>query len=84
MLLKMKKGPGVLHYHTSDYELVVVDGQMRHWVEGQIEQQTPVLGPGSYWNQPGMKNHGDSCLSDVCVMFITWSGKRDGFPASQR
>jgi|SRR5688572_25430614 quercetin dioxygenase-like cupin family protein len=84
MLMKMRKGPGVLHYHTADYELVVVEGRMRHWLEGQVEEQTPALGPGSYWHQPGMQPHGDSCLTDVCVMFITWSGKRDGFLANQK
>jgi quercetin dioxygenase-like cupin family protein len=84
MLMKMRKGPGALHYHSSDYELVVVEGRMRHWLEGQVEAETPVLGPGSYWHQPGTQPHGDACLSEVCVMFITWSGKRDGFLAQPR
>ena len=82
MLMKMKKYQGALHYHSSDYELVVVEGRMRHWFEGQVEAQTPELGPGSYWFQPKMQPHADSCLSDTCVMFITWSGKRDGFAAT--
>ena len=57
---------------------------MRHWLEGQVVEQGPVLGPGSYWFQPGMKAHGNSCLSDVCVMFIQWSGKRDAFPVAAK
>jgi hypothetical protein len=83
MLMKMRKAPGALHYHTADYELVLVEGRMKHRAEGQTEEQTPVLGPGSYWYQPGRKNHADSCLSDVCVMFITWAGKRDAFAAPE-
>lgn len=84
MLMKMKKYQGVLHYHSSDYELVVVEGRMRHWFEGQVEAETPVLGPGSYWYQPKMQPHADSCLSDACVMFIQWSGKRDALPATPK
>jgi quercetin dioxygenase-like cupin family protein len=82
MLMRMAKGAGVLHYHTADYDLVVIEGQMRHWLEGQVEEQTPTLGPGSYWYQPKMQPHADSCLSDSCVMFITWSGKRDALRAT--
>lgn len=41
-----------------------------------------MLGPGSYWFQPGEAAHGDSCLGDTCTMFITWAGKRDGRLAS--
>jgi quercetin dioxygenase-like cupin family protein len=78
MLLKMKKGAGPLHWHTSDYHLVVLQGRMKHWGEGETEALAPELGPGSYWFQPGRGLHGDACLSDECVMQIVWSGKRDG------
>jgi hypothetical protein len=84
MLMKMRKAPGELHYHTADYELVLIEGRMKHRAEGQTEEQAPVLGPGSYWYQPGMRNHADSCLSDVCVMFITWAGKRDAIAAPEK
>lgn len=84
MLMRMVKGEGVLHYHTADYELVVLEGQMKHVLEGQLEEQLPVLESGSYWYQPKMQPHSDSCLSDSCVMVITWSGKRDAFRATGR
>lgn len=77
MLLKLKKGSGRLHLHTSDYHLVVLQGMMKHWVEGEKEAEAPPLGPGSYWFQPGNQAHGDSCLTDECLMFIKWDGKRD-------
>ena len=80
MLMKMKKYQGALHTHSSDYELVLIAGRMRHWQKGQTEADTPLLGPGSYWYQPKNQPHGDSCLSEACVMFITWAGKRDAFP----
>jgi quercetin dioxygenase-like cupin family protein len=87
MLMKMKKTQGVLHYHTAGYDLVVVEGQMKHWGEREKEAQVPVLGPGSYWHQPGGQLHGDSCLSEECLMFIKWEGKRDALlppaPASR-
>lgn len=78
ILLKMKKGPGVLHYHTADYDLVLVQGRMRHWAQGEAEADAMELGPGSYWHQPGGKVHGDSCLTDECVMYVKWAGRRDG------
>jgi hypothetical protein len=84
MLMRMPKLAGILHYHTADYELVVIEGQMRHWIEGQLEEQTPVLGPGSYWFQRKMQPHTDSCLSERCVMFLTWAGKRDAVRASTK
>src|SRR5262245_45415834 len=84
MRMKMNKAPGELHYHTADYELVLIEGRMKHQAAGQTEEQTPVLGPGSYWYQPGMKSHADSCLSDVCVMFITWAGKRDAIEGAPK
>jgi hypothetical protein len=83
MLMRMPRTQGVLHYHTSDYELVLVEGRMKHTFE-QDEARAPELGPGSYWFQPGREPHADSCLTDVCVMFITWSGKRDAHLATRR
>src|SRR5262245_14679075 len=77
MLLKFKKGGGVLHTHTSDYHLTVIQGTMKHWLKGELEADAKPMGPGSYWFQPGKLAHGNSCLSDECVMFIKWEGKRD-------
>jgi quercetin dioxygenase-like cupin family protein len=78
MLLKMKKGGGQLHLHTSDYHLVLLQGTMKHWAGGGQETDAKPLEPGSYWFQPGNQAHGDSCLTDECLMFIKWEGKRDG------
>ena len=77
MLMKMGRGTGRLHLHTADYELVVIEGTMKHWRTGEDETTAKPLGVGSYWFQPGGEPHADSCLSDTCVMFITWSGPRD-------
>jgi hypothetical protein len=77
MLMRMRRGEGRLHVHSADYRLVVVSGTMRHWTTGG-SATAPDLGPGSYWFQPGDAAHADSCLSDECVMFIQWSGPRDG------
>lgn len=78
VLLEMKRGAGPLHLHTADYHLVILEGTMKHWSADQSEEGARPLGPGSYWFQPGGHAHGDSCLSDRCVMHIVWSGARDG------
>jgi quercetin dioxygenase-like cupin family protein len=77
MLLKFKKGVSPLHLHTSDYHLTVLQGTMKHWAEGGQEADAKPLSPGSYWFQPGNQAHGDSYLTDECIMFIKWEGKRD-------
>jgi metallo-beta-lactamase class B len=78
MLLKVKKGPGRLHVHTSDYHLVVVAGMVKHWDANTREADAPALPPGTFWFQPGNEPHADSCLSDECVMYVQWEGRRDG------
>lgn len=77
MLMKMPRSTGALHIHTHDYHLVIVEGSMKHWAEGESEAAARTLGPGGYWFQPGGAVHADSCLSDTCVMYIQWSGPRD-------
>ena len=84
MLLRLKRGPIPLHTHSSDYHLVVLRGTMKHWGEGQLEAGAKPLGPGSYWFQPGDKVHGDSCLTDDCLVHVVWAGKRDGKLATAR
>lgn len=83
MLLKLKKRGGRLHSHTSDYHLVLLEGTMKHWAEGEAEAEAKPLGPGSYWFQPGGKVHGDACITDDCLMFVKWEGKRDAMAAGQ-
>jgi quercetin dioxygenase-like cupin family protein len=82
MLLKFKKGSNSLHLHSSDYHLVVIQGTMKHWKEGNQEADAESLSPGSYWFQPGNQAHAGSCLTDECIMFVKWEGKRDGRPAN--
>lgn len=77
MLMKFGKGDGRLHVHSSDYDLIVVKGDMKHWGPGETVASAKVLGPGSYWFQPGNQAHADSCLSDECLMYVQWAGKRD-------
>ena len=78
MLMQFGKGTPRLHVHSSDYQLVVLEGTMKHWAAGQTEGDTPPLERGSYWYQPGNDAHADSCLTESCLMFISWDGKRDG------
>jgi hypothetical protein len=84
MLMRMRKAAGRLHVHTADYELIVVEGMMKHWSAGENKASAKPLGPGSYWFQPGGAAHADSCLTDTCVMYITWAGPRDGRLAEPR
>jgi quercetin dioxygenase-like cupin family protein len=78
VLFKMGRGATPLHFHTSTYHLVVVQGTMKHWVQGENEKDAAPLGPGSYWYIEGGKPHADSCLSEECIAFIRWDGRRDG------
>lgn len=77
ILLKLKKGASPLHIHTADYHAVLISGQHKHWDKGQDEKSAKTLGPGSYWFQPGKQAHGDACLTDECLLFVTFSGKVD-------
>ncbi|WBY06911.1 DUF4437 domain-containing protein [Sphingomonas sp. 7/4-4] len=76
MLMRFGRGEGGPHVHSSDYRLVVIEGVMKH-AEAGAYASAPSMGPGSYWFQPANQPHVDSCLSDRCTMFISWSGKRD-------
>ena len=78
MLMRQVRGTSAMHVHSSDYDLVLIKGQMKHWSPDQVERDATVLGPGSYWFQPGNEPHAGSCLSDECLMYVQWNGKRDG------
>jgi quercetin dioxygenase-like cupin family protein len=77
MLVKFKKGVSSLHYHSSDYHLALVRGTMKHWAEGEHEEDAEPLQPGSYWFQPGNLPHADACLTDECLAFVYWLDTRD-------
>lgn len=83
MLMRFKKGGSPPHIHSSDYQLVVIKGTMKHLSAKQKEADGKPLGPGSYWFQPGEEAHADVCLADECLMYIVWSGKRDGWLAAE-
>ncbi len=84
MLFDLPKVSLPLHYHTADYHLVVIEGKVKHWSEEESEAGAKVLGPGSYWFQPGGKVHGDACLTERCLVHLVWSGPRDGLPPPTR
>ena len=84
MLIRLRKGPQPMHTHSSDYHLVVLQGVVKHWSADETESDAKPLGPGSYWFQPGNEAHADSCVSDVCVAHLVWSGKQDGQLAEPR
>lgn len=79
MLLKIK--PGTVadpHAHTGDYHGVNVKGIWRHSFDNGEERDLP---PGSFILQPGMKMHGDACVStEECVFFIHQDVKGDYIP----
>jgi Domain of unknown function (DUF4437) len=83
MLLRMPRGTGRMHIHSADYRLVVVEGKMKHWIAAETESAAKPLGPGSFWFQPANQAHADSCLSETCLMYINWSGKRDAMLAGE-
>lgn len=77
IVMKMGRGAFPLHTHTSDYQLMVIKGTMKHWGTNQTQAQAVKMPPGSYWYQPAGEVHGDACESDECVWFITFKGPRD-------
>jgi hypothetical protein len=76
MLMKFKKTDGAVHAHTAGYHAVLLSGQAMHYEKCTCEA-AGALNPGSYWYQPGGAMHGDACLSDECVIFLSWEGPRD-------
>jgi hypothetical protein len=79
MMLRLVKGDLPLHVHSHDYHLLVVRGTLKHWDEDDAEAAAKPLGPGSYWFQPGRRAHRDACLSDECLVYLNWTGPRDGY-----
>jgi hypothetical protein len=76
MLMKFKKTDGAVHAHTAGYRALLISGEAMHYEKCTCEA-AGVLKPGSYWYQPGGALHGDACLSDECVIFLSWDGPRD-------
>lgn len=83
VFIKVKRGPEPLHYHTINYEAVLVQGSWKHWDRSQTEQDAKTLSPGDAWFQPARGVHADLCLSDECVVFVAFAGKFDFHLAEQ-
>jgi len=81
--LKIPKGAAPLHWHSSDYYALTVEGNTRHWLPGK-DAEAKSNPPGTFWFQPGGPTgpHGDECLSDSCIVFIQMPGKFDFTPAA--
>ena len=77
MFIKLKKGVIPMHIHGSPFHLVVMQGSLKHWNEGETEADAQPLGPGSYWFAPADLPHTDSCLADECLVYLVWGGKQD-------
>lgn len=79
MLLRLPRGELPMHVHTSSYHLVVLRGTMKHWGAEDADAAAKPLPPGSYWFQPGGAAHRDACLSEQCLVYLNWAGRRDGY-----
>jgi quercetin dioxygenase-like cupin family protein len=76
MFIRFKKGVIPMHVHVSDYQLIVVHGQLKRWNEQQTEDDVKAIGPGSYIFEPAEQAHANSCVTDECLVYIVWSGKQ--------
>jgi hypothetical protein len=81
--LKLPKGGPPVHWHTSDYYAMTLEGNTKHWLPGK-EGEARSNPPGTFWFQPGGATgaHGDECLSDSCRVFVFFPGKFDFTPAA--
>lgn len=79
MLIRMAPGALPMHHHTASYQAVVVSGSMKHWAQGETEANAPVLGPGSWWSQPGGEVHTDACVEPAgeCMLYVHSDGPLD-------
>jgi hypothetical protein len=84
-LLKLPKGPAPIHWHSSDYYALTIEGNTKHWLPGK-EAEAKSNPPGTFWFQPGGATgpHGDECLSDSCVIFVQMPGKFDFTPVADK
>jgi hypothetical protein len=82
-LLKLPKGAAPIHWHSSDYYALTIDGNTKHWLPGK-EADAKSNPPGTFWFQPGGASgpHGDECLSDWCTVFVQMPGKFDFTPVA--
>ncbi len=65
---------GGLHYHTHDYRLWLIEGELKHWDETGSEETATVLRPGSYLYQPADLLHAANCISEQCTAYVIFDG----------
>jgi hypothetical protein len=78
--IKLPKGPAPIHWHSSDYYAVIMDGKTKHWLPNEDGAKAPINGVGTFWFQPGGSDktaHGDECMTDTCTIFLMMPGKFD-------
>lgn len=69
------------HWHSSDYNTVVLQGLHKHWVEGEDPAAAPALGPGSHFSQVREQVHGDANAGDEPMIgVVVFDGPLDSFP----
>jgi hypothetical protein len=82
-IMKFPRGRLPLHYHSSDYYALIVEGKMKHWLPGKEAdaQENP---PGTFWFQPGGPGnaHDDECVSETCQLYVYMTGKFDAIPVA--
>ncbi|MEM8994632.1 MAG: hypothetical protein AAGF23_07545 [Acidobacteriota bacterium] len=74
-------GSGTLHFHTHDYHLWLIEGELKHWDETGDQETAPILRPGSHVYQPANLPHAANCLSARCTAYVVFGGPIEtGFP----
>lgn len=74
-------GSGNLHFHTHDYRLWLIEGELKHWGEQGNEKTAPVLLSGSFVHQPSQQLHAANCVSQQCTAYVIFDGPiKTGFP----
>jgi hypothetical protein len=85
-LLKTR-GTAPLHWHTSDYWAMTVEGTTKHFPQGTdaVAKENP---PGTFWYQPGgdaSTAHNDVCVTESgCTLFIVMDKGNDFLPVASR
>lgn len=77
-------GSGNLHFHSHDYRLWLIDGELKHWGADGSEETAPLLRPGSYVHQPAEQLHAANCLAEQCTAYVMFDGPIEtGLPDEQ-
>jgi hypothetical protein len=73
------KGALPMHWHSSPYEALVMEGIVKHYARQDNPEAAPTLRPGSYWFQTARDVHTDVCVSASgdCMVYVRTFGKLD-------